>query len=349
MAKAAAKKPVARSVESLKTLLAQINKLAPKRSKVSDGWIGDVKHMARHSDHNPEPDGTVDARDFTNDPNNGFDSKKFSDAIVASKDPRLSYIICNGQIIHGRKGAKNKKPWMWYKYNGPNGHYHHVHVSVLDEGQDDTTPWKIDSAFKKGSSTPPVGAVVITKKEAESILKKGSKGEMVEELQKNLTKAGYDAGAADGDFGDKTDEAVRDFQKDYGLRVDGWAGTRTQRKLGEVLEKMKLQPKIVAAKIEAEEANAKVDAAKDVVNAAANNGKVSTTEVVAGAGVIATTVRVGTDVVNAINDGYTSAYQLAVSTGPWILLGLVVIGGGIYIYNDRRNKRLEAKAVKQVI
>ncbi|ESZ76699.1 MULTISPECIES: hypothetical protein [unclassified Mesorhizobium] len=128
-----AKKPVSRAVASLNVLLAQVNKLAPNRSKAADGWIGDAKHMARHSDHNPEPDGTVDARDITNDPSGGCDMRRVCDAIAASKDKRISYMICNGQIMSGRTGPK---PWVWRKYTGANGHYHHGHISVLDEGQD---------------------------------------------------------------------------------------------------------------------------------------------------------------------------------------------------------------------
>ena len=137
--------PVARMVESLKTFRAQVNKLAPKRSKVSDGWIGDSKHSMRKSDHNPEPDGTVDAFDLTHDPKGGVDIQKVCDALIASRDPRISYLICNGQIIAGNNGPQ---PWVKRKYTGSNKHTRHLHVSVLDKGQDDTTPWKIEAAFK---------------------------------------------------------------------------------------------------------------------------------------------------------------------------------------------------------
>ena len=42
-----------RLARSLETLRAQINRIAPNRSKVSDGTIGDAKHASRSSDHNP--------------------------------------------------------------------------------------------------------------------------------------------------------------------------------------------------------------------------------------------------------------------------------------------------------
>lgn len=52
----------------------------------------------------------------------------------------------------------------------------------------------------------------------------GSRGEEVKELQARLQSLGYDPGAADGHFGYLTNDAVRAFQRDHGLRVDGVAG-----------------------------------------------------------------------------------------------------------------------------
>lgn len=56
-------------------------------------------------------------------------------------------------------------------------------------------------------------------------LKKGSQGEAVEKLQKRLSELGYYNGAVDGDFGTKTEEAFKLFQKQAGLYVDGIAGS----------------------------------------------------------------------------------------------------------------------------
>jgi hypothetical protein len=137
--------PAARISKSLATLRSQVNALAPNRSKASDGWISDAAHAARKSDHNPEADGTVDAFDLTHDPKGGVDIQKVCDAIIASKDKRVSYLICNGQITSGNSGPK---PWVKRPYTGANKHNHHMHVSVLDKFQDDETKWAIDSAFK---------------------------------------------------------------------------------------------------------------------------------------------------------------------------------------------------------
>ena len=58
------------------------------------------------------------------------------------------------------------------------------------------------------------------------ILKKGSRGQSVFNLQKALGLKG------DGIFGEKTEEAVKSFQKRKGLTADGIAGPRTFKELG---------------------------------------------------------------------------------------------------------------------
>lgn len=64
-------------------------------------------------------------------------------------------------------------------------------------------------------------------------LKYGSSGDEVKKLQQSLMNAGYDVGStgADGQFGDNTLAAVKQYQQDNGLAVDGVAGTNTQGKL----------------------------------------------------------------------------------------------------------------------
>lgn len=61
----------------------------------------------------------------------------------------------------------------------------------------------------------------------ERILRNGSEGADVKTLQKYLNQLGYDAGSADGEFGDNTEIAVDKFQKDHKLDVDGEVGPLT--------------------------------------------------------------------------------------------------------------------------
>jgi N-acetylmuramoyl-L-alanine amidase len=63
------------------------------------------------------------------------------------------------------------------------------------------------------------------------LLSRGSRGPEVQELQSKLSQLGYSVGTADGKFGPKTEAAIRSFQKDHGLKVDGLAGTQTIKEL----------------------------------------------------------------------------------------------------------------------
>lgn len=66
-----------------------------------------------------------------------------------------------------------------------------------------------------------------------SVLKKGARGEQVKALQALLTGYGYTMEnngktyGVDGSFGGATDNAVRAYQKDHGLEVDGSVGAKT--------------------------------------------------------------------------------------------------------------------------
>jgi hypothetical protein len=68
-------------------------------------------------------------------------------------------------------------------------------------------------------------------------LRKGSKGTAVSEMQTMLLKLGYDLGPCgiDGDFGKSTDAAVRSFQSDHRLTVDGICGAATWAELEKVM------------------------------------------------------------------------------------------------------------------
>lgn len=60
-----------------------------------------------------------------------------------------------------------------------------------------------------------------------TLYKRGSRGEMVKQIQKALCGAGYHVGMIDGIFGVMTEEAVKAFQKAHGLRQDGIVGPAT--------------------------------------------------------------------------------------------------------------------------
>ncbi len=58
------------------------------------------------------------------------------------------------------------------------------------------------------------------------------RGEDVRQVQTMLKNAGYDPGQLDGIYGKKTERAVKRFQKDHRLKVDGIVGKMTYQALG---------------------------------------------------------------------------------------------------------------------
>lgn len=158
-----------RVAKSLDVLLDEINARSPKRSKVSDGSIGDAAHASRDSDHNPwvkdGPTGVVTARDFTNDPAHGFDSSDFADWLrkrcKAGAETRVKYVISDRRI------ASTIDDWSWRKYTGTNPHEHHVHVSVESSksSYDSARSWGWEAADKPAAPAkpaPPKGVTVTT-------------------------------------------------------------------------------------------------------------------------------------------------------------------------------------------
>ena len=66
-------------------------------------------------------------------------------------------------------------------------------------------------------------------------LRKGSKGENVKTLQRNLNEVLNTNINADGSFGPITETTVKAFQKKYGLVVDGSYGPKSATKMKELL------------------------------------------------------------------------------------------------------------------
>ena len=80
---------------------------------------------------------------------------------------------------------------------------------------------KIDAAYEaKGGSSSGSGS-------SASGLKLNSKGTDVRNLQQDLTTLGYYWAEITGNFGERTEAAVKRFQEENGLTADGVAGTKT--------------------------------------------------------------------------------------------------------------------------
>lgn len=206
-----------RLAKSLEKLRVQVNQKWPTRRRDSDGSIGDAAHASRSSDHNPwvkdGATGIVTAIDITHDPASGCDSYALAETLRTSHDARLKYIISKGRIASFDHG------WTWRKYSGANAHNHHVHISVRPEKSryDDAAPWPIDGVMPEKTSADYV--------EPPPTLRRGASGVNVVKLQRALGLT------VDGDFGPRTENAVKAYQKKNGLGADGIVGPATWDKI----------------------------------------------------------------------------------------------------------------------
>jgi hypothetical protein len=116
----------------------QIDDSYSDRDRTSDGWIGDLRHSARPSDHNPDKQGIVRAIDIDRDLSGKAKPDLMPDLadqirLFAKRDKskRISYVIFAGKIASPRMG------WRWRKYSGINPHNTHLHCSFTKKGDTD--------------------------------------------------------------------------------------------------------------------------------------------------------------------------------------------------------------------
>lgn len=76
------------------------------------------------------------------------------------------------------------------------------------------------------------------------LLKNGSEGPDVQVMQEYLITLGYDLGkwGVDGDFGDATELAVMEFQRDSGLKADGEYGPLSHDALMKAIDALNDKP-----------------------------------------------------------------------------------------------------------
>ena len=109
-------------------VLRQATAICPLRMKASDGLLPSAAHIHQNpnSDHN-----TGFAADLTHDVLGGIDCNAIFEKLQA--DPRVDYLIFKGKIWSKDKGLR--------VYKGPNKHTKHLHISIKQGCEDDTSPW----------------------------------------------------------------------------------------------------------------------------------------------------------------------------------------------------------------
>jgi len=151
-------------------------------------------------------------------------------------------------VVYKTVGSRKNKPWTvwfkhsnlsypttgWYTFNGKKYYYengefvvgkHTVDGVTYDFGKSGALKGEVSGTTNNNSTT------TTTTKKKSDVLKYGSKGDDVKKLQTRLIELGYLKGSADGSYGNKTVEAVKNFQKQVGITADGIAGKTTLSKL----------------------------------------------------------------------------------------------------------------------
>ncbi|GIJ30163.1 hypothetical protein Vqi01_53250 [Micromonospora qiuiae] len=178
-----------------------VNAAYPNRDKKSDGTIGDAAHQKTSSDHNPDPDGSVDAWDMDVEVNG--DGMPYREDIERLK--RVFEQHESAQYwIHDHLIASRGSGWVRRVYTGSSPHTEHVHWNTRESHERSTKPWVIPA---------PTGEV------SSMFCKLNDNNDAVEVLQRQLATLGYYKGAIDRHYGPLTAAALLACRKAMGSVV----------------------------------------------------------------------------------------------------------------------------------
>lgn len=126
----------------------------------------------------------------------------------------------------------------WVTFNGSKYYYENGQYVASTSRTLDGVTYNFDSSGKctngGGSSSSSSSSSSVSSSSSSSTstssssLKRGSTGTAVEKLQKRLLELGYYNGVVDGDFGKGTEDALKLYQEQAGLYVDGIAGSASK-------------------------------------------------------------------------------------------------------------------------
>ena len=133
-----------------------------------------------------------------------------------------------GTLKEGASVTIKDSTGSWYKItaNGKTGYVYKKYIKVTDSSS---------SSDSKKSSTKNTKETKDTKSKSsgssDGTCGPGDTGSAVKKVQQRLKKLGYYTGSVDGDYGNGTKTAVKNFQKRNGLTVNGKVNSKTLAKL----------------------------------------------------------------------------------------------------------------------
>ena len=127
-----------------------------------------------------------------------------------------------GSVKKGVKVTVNGTSGSWYKikYGSKTGYVAKKYIKISNGS---SSSGKSSSSSKKSTSSK--------SSSSDGTCGPGDKGSAVKKVQQRLKKLGYLSGSVDGDYGNGTKTAVKNFQKRNGLKVTGSVNATTLKKL----------------------------------------------------------------------------------------------------------------------
>lgn len=219
----------------------KINGVFSKRSKKSDGTIGDLRHQASFSEHNRDWDGSVDAWDMDVNVYASGNEQGSKDELAEienlkrefQNDPGSQLWIHNGYIANRDIGN-----WTRRRYYGANQHDKHVHWQSRSSKENTAFAGNIDDVVDavNAPEMKPVSRTESTKVSAPkwpmsasayfSATDRARYSVTVKAWQAQMRKRGWKI-SADGYFGPRSADILRQFQKEKKLKVDGKLGPKS--------------------------------------------------------------------------------------------------------------------------
>ncbi|MBM2293857.1 TIGR02594 family protein [Sulfitobacter pseudonitzschiae] len=148
------------------------------------------------------------------------------------------------------------------------------------------------------------------------LLKVGSRGVFVMDLQEQLRMLNYHSGALDGQFGSRTRESVAAFQADNGLMADGIVGAKTWKAL-QVAEPRPLRDHTEQSLAEA--------GSTTILNARKAENALTTTEGVAAAGLTVGGMVEMSAAAQRAEGALEIGQRMLVQYWPIIIMGLLIL------------------------
>lgn len=198
--------------------LAQLDKqLKAEHPGITIGWIAD-QHHSSNSEHQPDPDGTVDALDPMLGPHYSWeDAHRDVNALVKSRDKRIWYIIWDGKII-----SSQVNPWIWRTYTGTDKHTNHFHICTVEQNEDSNVEWHIYTRRNNMIPTIEIGGT-------KPLLRKGMTDNDMPGGVHHISRMQRLLGITDdGIFGTLTDTALKKY---LGSSYKGTVDTDAWRKI----------------------------------------------------------------------------------------------------------------------